>query len=195
MNFKDRYQMEENQIHPDPAFLDQLALEMKREQVKVRRRKRMMASTGAVAAAAAVCVIVLHGSGALQSQENGQEIIQKADVVETKNTNHSLDMDKWQDVPTSEDEGFEEFKELLNDSEIETLYCSTEAEWGDDDILTKEEADVLADALKGAEPTEESASGDCLYYMAVFDNGKIVKFEIYDGNYLKLKDAQAVYAF
>lgn len=194
MNFKDHYQMENNEVHPEPEFLEQLAFQMKREKIKVRRRKQMLASAGAVAAAAAICVIALHGNNLLKLQD-GKELNQMADAATDERADQTISQSDWQEQSASETEAFEVLQELLNEDEIETLYCAKEAEWDEEDILSQSETEDLQEELKDAQEVKASVSGECFYYMAVFKSGKIIKFEIYEGQYLRLKDADTVYAF
>lgn len=193
MNFKDSYKKENEEIKPDAAFVNQLAGQMEREKRMQRNRKKMIASTGVVAAAAAMCVLVLHGVEPL-AQRNEQDIQNKAEVVETQTTGHSFGNRVWYGDAETEEEMFQAFLTLLKEEKIEKLYCSDMEEYLDEDVVSEKEADKLIKKLCSAELTEAEADGACKHYMAVFENGKIVKFEIYGDKYLKLKDSEALYS-
>lgn len=194
MNFKDKYQQENEEITLDAAFTAKLADQMKKEQRAQRRRKKMLVSMGGVAAAAITCVVVLHGINT-SNQSEQQDVQKKAEAVETHNEGHGFGHQAWYGDAETEEEIFEAFRVLLRDEQIETLYCSDIEEYEEEDILSKDEAEKIIKTLQKAEASDGEAEGECKYYMAVFENGSIVKFEIYGEKYLKLKDSESVYSF
>lgn len=195
MNFKDKYQQENEKITLDAAFTSRLAEQMKKEKQIQRRCKKMMVSIGGVAAAAVMCVVVLQGVNT--SKQPGQTEVQKkaeaVEVVETHTAGHSFGHQAWYGDAETEEEIFEAFQTLLRDEKMENLYCSDTEEY--EDILSEDEAEKVVKALQNAEASDTEADGECKYYMAVFENGSIVKFEIYGGKYLKLKDSEMLYSY
>jgi hypothetical protein len=59
--------------------------------------------------------------------------------------------------------------------------------------ISAEELASLTDSLVNAKLTDTPVQGDCQYYMLVFANNSIVKFEIYDAKHLKIKGSNAIY--
>lgn len=198
MNFKDKYQQENEEITLDAAFTSRLAEQMKKEQQIQRRRKKMMVSIGGVAAAAVMCVVVLQGVNTSKQPEQTEktEVQNKAEAVEKAETHtagHSFGHQAWYGDAETEEEIFEAFQTLLRDEKLENLYCSDTEEY--EDILSEDEAEKVVKALQNAEASDAEADGECKYYMAVFENGSIVKFEIYGEKYLKLKDSEMLYSY
>lgn len=197
MNFKDKYQQENEEITLDAAFTSRLAEQMKKEQQIQRRRKKMMVSIGGVAAAAVMCVVVLQGVNTSKQPEQTEktEVQNKAEAVETQIGGHSFGRQAWYGDAETEEEIFAAFRTLLRDEQIEKLYCSDTEEYEEENILPADEAEKVVKALQNAEAVDAEAGGGCKYYMAVFENGNIVKFEIYGEKYLKLKDSGALYSY
>lgn len=193
MNFKDSYKQENEEIRPDGAFIDQLAQQMKQEQRAQRNRKKIWVSTGSLAAAAVLCIVVFQGMKPTAPIEQ-QDMQVKAQAEETQATGHGFDYQAWYGDAETEEEIFAAFQTLLEEEQVKTLYCSDTEEYNEEDILSEEEVDELVRTLQGAEHSEEDVSVTCKYYMAVFENGSIVKFKIYQDEYLILKDSESVYS-
>lgn len=195
MNFKDKYRQENEEIVLDAAFTNQLAGQMKKEREAQRRRKKMLVSMGGVAAAAVMCVVVLHGVNNTTTQPEQQDVQKKAETVETSAGGHGFGHQMWYGDAETEEEIFEAFMNVLQNKKIETLYCSDAEEYEEENILSEKETEKIVEALQKAEVSKEELEGKCKYFMAVFENGSIVKFEIYGEKYLKLKDSELVYSF
>ena len=81
MNFKDSYKQANQEIRPDPVFIDRLAQQMREEQRAVHRKKKWMASTGVMVAAAALCVAVV-STGTFSLQLTPEDMQNKAGMDE-----------------------------------------------------------------------------------------------------------------
>lgn len=192
MNFKDRYKQVYEDIKPDAVFSEQLARKLEQEQKTMSSRRKVWISTGVAAAAAVVCMIAIN-IGEPEKQPDMQGIQNKAETVDTPSAGHGFGDRTWYGDARTSDEMLEAFQTLLQEEEIKTLYCSDAEVFEEQDILAREEIASLVNTLSGAKNADEQVSGECKYYMLVFANGDIVKFEIYDDRYLKLKDSDGIY--
>lgn len=195
MNFKDNYMQANEELKLDAGFKSQLAEKMKQEQRAMRKRNRILISTGVAAAAAVMCLIALN-VGEPSKETKMQEVQSNAEAVESSSsTGQGFGVAAWYGDARTPEEMMEAFKTLLQEEQLETLYCSDAEVFEKEDILPEEEAKGLINALDGAEITNEMPDGKCKYYMAVFANGSIVKFEIHGEQYFKFKDEDVVYSF
>lgn len=194
MNFKDSYQQENEQIHPDKAFIDKLALQMEAEKQKKPSHKKIIAMTGTFAAVAAAAVVALYIGNPMQRIPM-QEMTDKAETSQTQSQENDIAHEIWYGEAKTDEEIFAAFQKLLNEETIKTLYCSDVEEWNSEDIMLDEEAKLLIGRLSDAEKTADKVSGSGMHYMAVFESGRIVKFHIYEGQYLKLKESDIIYIF
>lgn len=210
MNFKDSYQKENESIQPDKHFLQELAVQMEEEKRAVYRKKKLAVSVGSLAAAAAVCAVVVNIGFFKQGTEQ-QNIVQKAEMAESTTEGHSFGVKVWYGDADTAEEIMDCFQTLLSEENIKALYCSEMEEYTEENRLSEEEskelaarltkaeavaeeeAEELAVRLKSAEQKEEETAGSCQYYMLVFENGDIVKFEIYGEMYLKLKECEGIF--
>lgn len=196
MNFKDRYKQENEAIHPDVEFIGHLAGQMKKEQKKIRMRKRLMVSAGGLVAAAAVCILFINNKNVdLTSRQEQVEISHKAEAVETKeeNQSHAFGQSAWYGEAETKEEYLTAFQTLWQEDTIKSLYQSEVEEWDAEDIISEQETEKIAALCQTAQATDQTPAGTPDYYMAVFEDGKIVKFQIYDDGYLMFHEVDAVY--
>ena len=85
---------------------------------------------------------------------------------------------------------FDEFVlRLANTKDVKKVYSGSEEIFGDEDIIEPKEINKIFKKLKNAEITAEDYSEKSpLYYMVVFNNGEIVKFKIFDNQYVQFND-------
>ncbi|MBR4084521.1 MAG: hypothetical protein IKK33_09610 [Lachnospiraceae bacterium] len=194
MNFKDSYKQINENRKPDKEFLNQLATQMEATQQQNKKRSIMpFAIPGTLTAAAAIiCFILLRPDNTAPSLPS-QDISLKADVTETFTPSHEFEHEKWDEGTETSDELLNNLQMLLQSVEIQTAYCADTNTFEKEDTLSTDDIALLTDAIHFAEKTEANVQGDCQYYMLVFANGNIVKFEIYDAKYLKIKGNDTFY--
>lgn len=194
MNFKDSYrQMNENR-KPDKEFLNQLAEQMEATQQRNKKKSIMpfVIPTGLTAAAAVICLLFLQPNSVV-SELPSQDISHKAEPIESFTPSHEFDHEKWQDSAENTDELLGNLQILLQSEEIKTAYCADTNTFEKEDVLSKEVLTYLTESILNAGISDTAAQGTCQYYMLVFANNSIVKFEIYDAKYLKIKGDDTIY--
>lgn len=191
MNFKDEYKRDYSQIAVNDAFRNQLAEKMN----KAAPAKINIKMITTVVSAAAVIALVI-GVGVLKPHEDGNEIAMKGETVSTSSLTEGLfDLDAWYGMAETDEEIYAAFAELMSGGTLETLYCSEESTFDDEDIMDTDEAAALAEKLAAAVPTDETVSADAKRCMAVFGGGEIIKFSISDNGIVLLDDCDTAYKF
>ena len=191
MNFKDEYKRDYSQIAVNDAFRNQLAEKMN----KAAPAKINIKMITTVVSAAAVIALVV-GVGVLKPHEDGNEIAMKGETVSTSSLTEGLfDLDAWYGMAETDEEIYAAFAELMSDGTLETLYCSEESTFDDEDIMDTDEAAALAEKLAAAVPTDETVGDDAKRCMAVFGGGEIIKFSISDNGIVLLDDCDTAYKF
>lgn len=193
MNFKESYKQANENIKPDEEFISTLAQQMKQEQKNVRNRKRFLVSAGGLAAAAAVCFAIVQVITPIHL--GTQDVGTKAEQVGTTETGQGFGSGAWYGEAETAEEKMVVFQELLKEKKVKTLYGSDTDVYAEDDILSDKETKQMVKRLQTAEPTKEEVQGTCSYFMIVFEEGYIVKFETYGDEYLKLKDSEMYYRY
>lgn len=194
MNFKDRYKQINENRKPDKEFLNHLATQMESAQLQNKKRGIISFTIPGtlVAAAAIICFLFLRPDTAVPSLPS-QDISLKTNVTETFTPSHEFEHEKWNEGTENSDELLNNLQTLLQSEDIKTAYSADTNIFSKEDTISKEEVTILADAILNAQTTDTFVPENCQYYMLVFANGNIVKFEIYDTKYLKIKSSDAIY--
>ncbi len=191
MNFKDEYKRDYSQIAVNDAFRNQLAEKMNKT-APAKMNIKMI--TTAVSAAAVIALVI--GVGVFKPYEDGNEIALKGETVSTSSLTEGLfDLDVWYGTAKTDEEIYAAFAELMSGGTLETLYCSEESTFDDEDIMNIDEAAALAEKLAAAVPTDEIVGDGAKRCMAVFSGGEIVKFSISDNGIVLLDDCDTAYKF
>ncbi|MBQ7981594.1 MAG: hypothetical protein IJ305_08310 [Oscillospiraceae bacterium] len=191
MNFKDEYKRDYSQIAVDDAFRNQLAEKMNKT-APAKANIKMI--TTVVSAAAIVALVV--GVGVLRPHEAESDIALKGETVTSPVLTEGLfELDTWYGTAETDEEIYAAFAELMSGGTLETLYCSENDTFSEEDILSDEETAALAEKLAAAVPTDEASDSNVKRCMAVFSGGEIVKFSISDNGIVKLDDSGKAYKF
>lgn len=191
MNFKNEYKSEFDNICVDEDFKNSLARKM--NQMSPSRRNYKVYST--VLAAVAVFAVVV-GVGFWHSTEGQKNIGIKTENTTTVAGSEGLfATDKWYGTAQSDEEIYGTFAKLLESGTLKTLYCAVGETFGDEDIVSTNDANDLAGKLAVAVPVGSEFAGESRNYMAVFEGGEIVKFQISDADLVKLNDADTIFKF
>lgn len=194
MNFKESYKKDYENIKTDEAFRNRLSEEMK----AAAPEKHKKVCIGFYAAAAAVIVFALGFRFLIFTPNNGEaEIIQQVDTATTVSTASGLfTQEKWYAGAETDAEIWDKFRELIGGGDITSLYCGSSEHLGEADILSGAEAEELSRKLASAAPCgEKELSGEISFCMAVFGDGKIIKFRISDSGEVQLNDTETICKF
>lgn len=202
MNFKDSYKKDFEDIVPDDAFLSKLSASMEAAETDKKRSRIRIVYTSVAA------VFVLAISGALLSIYNpgllfgnngssqpGVNMQAGNNSLGSFATNQIGEVNKWCSDDLSEQENYDFFVSRLSDSkDIKKLYSGTQQVFSDSDLVNTEEISSIGVKINTAKISGENApSGSAQYYMAVFNNGDIIKFTIYNDKYVVVNDLSATF--
>lgn len=192
MSFKESYKKDYENIKTDEAFKKQLS-----EKMKAVPKTKIHAGVYAVAALAAVIAVVLGLRSFTPAEEQSGIIQEQGDTVTTISTaTGSFMQEKWYAGAENDEEIWDKFRELMGGEDIATLYCGSSEQLGDGDILSDTEAEELSQKLASAVLCEEKElSGEISFCMAVFGDGKIVKFRISENGEVQLNDTETICKF
>lgn len=192
MSFKESYKKDYENIKTDEAFKKQLS-----EEMKAVPKTKIHAGVYAVAALAAVIAVVLGLRSFTPAEEQSGIIQEQGDTVTTISTaTGSFMQEKWYAGAENDEEIWDKFRELMGGEDIATLYCGSSEQLGDGDILSDTEAEELSQKLASAVLCEEKElSGEISFCMAVFGDGKIVKFRISENGEVQLNDTETICKF
>lgn len=197
MNFKDQYKNDYDKIKADDKFKADLVAKLSEEQGK-KSKKNIYVFSGTIAAAALLAIVIGVGIGNKNVRQNtskGNEGSTMDIMVEQNESSSAVDVnyDNWYKDAKTDEEIYQVFSKLIKDGKLEKLYCSTEEKFSSKDIMDSKGAENLASKLADAKICDEEMSDNVLNYMAVFEDGEIVKFSISDEKYVILKDIEVVF--
>lgn len=191
MNFKESYKKDHENIKTDEAFRKRLSEEMN----AVPEQKMHI---GVYAAALAAVIFAAVGLRFFTSAGEQSGIIhEQGDTVTAVSTEAGLfTRENWYAGAETDEEIWDKFRELMGGGNVTSLYCGSTEQLGDSDILSDTEAEELSRKLSFAEPCGETElSGEISFCMAVFDDGKIIKFRISENGEVQLYDAEIICKF
>lgn len=197
MNFKDQYKNDYDKIKADDKFKADLVAKLSEEQGK-KSKKNSYVFSGIIAAAALLAIVIGVGIGNKNVRQNpnkGNEGSTMDIMVDQNESSSAVDVnyDNWYKDAKTAEEMYEVFAKLIKDNKLEKLYCSTEEKFSSKDIMNSNDAESLTGKLADAKICDEEMSDNVLNYMAVFEDGEIVKFAISGEKYVRLKDVEAVF--
>lgn len=193
MNFKESYKKDYENIKTDEAFRNRLLTEMNAAAPEKHKKVRI-----GIYAAAAVVIAIAAGLRFFTPTGDETGIIQEqVDTVTTVSTASGLfAQEKWYAGAETDAEIWNKFRELIGGGDITSLYRGSSEQLGEADILSGAEAEELSRKLASAAPCgEKELTGEISFCMAVFGDGKIVKFRISDSGEVQLNDAELIYKF
>lgn len=179
MSFKEEYSRYQQTVSPDKDFLNELAEKMEQQKRQGGKKKTkthvLILSAAAMCSGAAAAVIILlnTGTAAVKPPDNVNMGAVTADKI------------GYVTGIFSEEEIFQNERDIPNrlaqilSEENTVLYKSDKNTFDYDGKQEKEARENLASAIENAVETEELPEGGSTdYYMAVDENGNVVKFRI-----------------
>lgn len=206
MNFKDNFEKDMEHIKPDAEFVRNLSEKMKQasaEQSKVSQfpeKKKKIQTYKYLISAAAVLILLVSGITAI-TYFNGNGSSNKQKRLEQQGMTDSLiptgenifNTEKWYTNCDTETEIYELFiKRITDDEDLIKIYESDESLFDESMLMNTEEIEHLIQKLEIGNVDDSGENGlenlTYKYYMAVFDNGDIIKFTVYENSYLKFNE-------
>lgn len=167
MSFKEEYTELQNKIAPDAEFLEQLELKMERQKQRRKKPVLFVIPTAAVCAGAAALIMFL----------NLPKPLPKPVYVGAEKFSYTVGLFANKDVFTSGTPVPEQLSQMLSDSET-AVYASDENKFDPSGKLNDEQRKAVSEKIRSATETSAEPVKKTEYYMAVPENGDIVKFRI-----------------
>ncbi|MDO5558184.1 MAG: hypothetical protein Q4F95_01155 [Oscillospiraceae bacterium] len=199
MNFKDSYKRDNEKIVPDPEFISDLEkkLEIMSSQEIKRRKNISVAFKICSSCAAAVILTVGITLGVRRSSGSIDNPMHQAGK-QTGAGSAVFSQSDWYDSGMTCSEIYEVFiNRMADSSDLSLLYRSSSNTFTDEDLMNdKDEIKSLVKSYSRVTVSDkdEKDLNNAVYYMAQFENGDIIKFIIYDGMYVKIKNIDAVFS-
>lgn len=174
MSFKDEYSLYQQNITPDENFLNTLAGKMERQQQKNRRKKALIPilSTAAVCGAAAAVVLIFNIGGFAMNPPNQMEVDLGTDKI-----NYITDIFSEKDIFEDCNDIPKALSEMLL-KEGTVLYKSDKNTFDYSGKQERNSIEALALKIGAAVETSDGSNSAAVYYMAVDNEGNVVKFTV-----------------
>lgn len=206
MNFKDSYKKDMGQITPDKDFVRNLSLKLKEASdystipAESDRKKRTIFRYRHLAAAAVILLVFIAGIGAgiflnrNNFSDNFHHIGQQGMRETIVPTGEPIfDTKKWYEDCETEQDICRLFIQRLSDTaDLTKLYKSNENVFDDSMQMNPEEISELVKLIQNGtvdyEEENHLENQKAEYYMAIFKNGDVIKFSMYNHCIIKLKE-------
>lgn len=179
MSFKEEYSRYQQTVSPDKEFLNELAEKMEQQKQQGGKKKTkthvLILSAAAMCSGAAAAVIILlnTGTAAVKPPDNVNMGAVTADKI-----GYVTGIFSEEEIFQNERDIPKQLAQILSE-ENTVLYKSDKNTFDYDGKQEKEARENLASAIENAVETEELPEGGSTdYYMAVDENGNVVKFRI-----------------
>lgn len=179
MSFKEEYSRYQQTVSPDKDFLNELAEKMEQQKQQGGKKKTktraLILSAAAMCSGAAAAVIILlnTGTAAVKPPDNVNMGAVTADKI-----GYVTGIFSEEEIFQNERDIPKQLAQILSE-ENTVLYKSDKNTFDYDGKQEKEARENLASAIENAVETEELPEGGSTdYYMAVDENGNVVKFRI-----------------
>lgn len=170
MSFKDNYKKSQQNVAPDEEFLRTLADKMELQKKKKKTLRLIMTPSAAFVGFAAVIALFVNFS---------KDAATNLPILGTDKDNISYQQGIFVQgsVFDSEDDIPQQLAEkLCNNATV--VYESTEKIFSDDNKISYEQRLALAETISNAAETNLTQEEVEAYYMAVFEDGSVLKFTI-----------------
>ena len=179
MSFKEEYSRYQQTVSPNKDFLNELAEKMEQQKQQGGKKKTkthvLILSAAAMCSGAAAAVIILlnTGTAAVKPPDNVNMGAVTADKI-----GYVTGIFSEEEIFQNERDIPKQLAQILSE-ENTVLYKSDKNTFDYDGKQEKEARENLATAIENAVETEELPEGGSTdYYMAVDENGNVVKFRI-----------------
>lgn len=204
MNFKDSFEKDMEHIKPDVDFVRDLSEKMKKasaEQSKVSQFSEKKKQTYKyLISAAAVLILLVSGITAItyfngNGSSNKQKPLEQQGMTDalTPTGENIFNTEKWYTNCDTETEIYGLFvKRITDDEDLTKIYESDESVFDESMLMNTEEIQTLIQKLENGNVDDSKEHGlenlASIHYMAVFQNGDIIKFTVYENSYLKFNE-------
>ncbi|MCI8670331.1 MAG: hypothetical protein HFI34_12580 [Lachnospiraceae bacterium] len=198
MNFKDSYKNDMDKIGPDREFIRNLNTSL--QAVSGRPQKTVKFFRHGIVSAVVLLMIFTVGSGLAlwysgrKSGGGAPNLDQQGNMESSVSVGETVfDKQKWFENCDTEQDIYNLFiRRISDENDLVKIYKNNEEKFDNSMLMGQKEIDSLTYMLQrgriGDERGVNTENIKAEYYMAVFENGDIIKFSIYESNALKLKE-------
>ncbi len=201
---REKYKNTYSQIEPRAEFLESLTQTLENEQSKQKRSAIKMLKPIVSAACFAVvagAVVLLSNSNILLNPDDSQTESDNDSVASSLSENNvdnygeslsisglPIRIDDWNTEDMTAAECAEFMEAMLSGDELSYILVNDTNVFTDADELNDDEIDELVEMFSDCEETDktEYEEEDKIYYMAVFDDGLIIKFNVAQQEYIEI---------
>lgn len=188
-NIKKSYNLYMNSEEPSAEFLASLTAKLKQEEERVRTRKKKMFFVRTITIAAACAAVCAAVPLAIHFTKPPVSVDEKPYFGQTDFVNTSSFDSKPLDFAEKKKLNAENLANLLNSS-LSELFVSENEIFVDAPTASKSEIQELVAKLSSAKETSDFAQGKKTCYMAVFGDGAIVKFSVFENGVVVIKGTE-----
>ncbi len=181
---------------PSKEFLARLTKTLEEEEASKKRKEIRMIRQVSTAAA---CFVLLCGIAAVFYSKNKtksdgglssdmSEYVGENDALETI----PFENFDWYSENLTEESLLKALSQKMTE-ECDYIAYSDQNQFVDAPHMEKAEMQDITDMMVHAVRTNEEPEGEAVYYMAVFHDGSIAKFTIWDKTYIKIADDEKIY--
>lgn len=197
-----KYIEEYKDVKPSAEFLDRLTLTLEQERAKKKRSKiKLVRSVASIAAclvvAVAAGVLILNNtkpsstaSSSTDSSEIPNSLINNNVNIYGDNTAISgqpIKIDEWDTSTLSPDEYADAMAQMLSSDSLSYILKSDSNNFVGADRIDDDEISSLSQMFKNATLTDKADdSAERTYYMAVFEDGLIIKLSTVSDSYVEI---------
>lgn len=202
---REKYKNTYSEIEPRAEFLESLAQTLENEQAKQKRSKinmlKPIVSAAACFAIVAGAAVMISNSNLLSKPDDSESDIDN-DAVSSSQLQSDIDnygeslsisglpikIDDWNTEDMTAVECAEFMQTMLAGDELSYIMVSDSNIFTDADETDSDETEMLIEMFSDCEETDkaEYEEEERVYYMAVFEDGLIIKFNVIDDEYIEI---------
>lgn len=202
---REKYKNTYSEIEPRAEFLESLTQTLQNEQSKQKRSKIKMlkpvVSAAACFAIVAGAAVMISNSNLLSKPDDSESDIDN-DAVSSSQSQSDIDnygeslsisglpvkIDDWNTEDMTAVECAEFMQTMLAGTELSYIMVSDSNVFTDADEADSDETEMLIEMFSDCEETDKAdyKQEDRVYYMAVFDEGLIIKFNVAQDEYIEI---------
>lgn len=197
---KNQYKNAYSQIEPRAEFLENLTITLEKEQATQKRSRIKMVKSAISAAACfaivAIATLLVSNSGVLKNNDSSKEQPSTSDSVQSNIDNYGeslsisglpIKIDDWDAKSMSADECAEFMENILCSDALSYILVSDSNIFTDAENADEDEIAGLCEMFSDCKSTDKAADDEeRTYYMAVFEDGLIIKFNVIDDEYIEI---------
>lgn len=174
------------EIVPDEKFLNSLVDVLEKEQTQIKRQKTKIYYMKRILPMVA-CVVLVVGTavfaGVGKDKQGTGVKVQQGDITSPVLTGN---FEKNESVSADKSEYISKLYNKLISDTLAYIYVNNENTFVEEKLVSDEEKKNILEILKNGTLTDEYEKSDTKFFMAVFSDGEILKFNISGDTYMEI---------